>query len=88
MPTGVNDSLTRRAVYSYDYDGPLELPLLLAMVEQILDIGGRCAVAVVVFQDDDVAYLDWRERHEATGYVLTLPRQQRERPAMLHAARC
>ena len=24
-------------------------------------------MAVVVFQDDDRAYLDWRERHEATG---------------------
>jgi hypothetical protein len=45
-------------------------------------------VAVVVFRDDDEGYLAWRERHAATGYVLTLPRQPRERPAMLHAARC
>ena len=45
-------------------------------------------MAIAVFQDDDAAYLAWRERHEGTGYVLTLPRQKRERPAMLHAARC
>jgi hypothetical protein len=45
-------------------------------------------VAVVVFQDDDPGYLAWWERHRATGYVLTLPRQKGERPAMLHAARC
>ena len=45
-------------------------------------------MAVEVFQHDDQAYLDWRERHAATGYVLTLPRQRGERPSMLHAARC
>jgi len=28
-------------VYSYDYDEPMDLPGLLAMVRQILDIGGR-----------------------------------------------
>jgi len=42
----------------------------------------------VVFQDDDRSYLAWRERPAATGYVLTVPRQQGERPALLHTARC
>jgi hypothetical protein len=61
-------------VYNDEYDEPLDLPGLLALVGQLLDIGGRSGggMAVAVFRDDGRAYLDWRGR-PPPGSVLTLP---------------